>query len=1003
MARARLTSLTCRVTCSAQLCVNFAQFVDGYRSSAMTRTQAPRRFFRSVIALWLLILATVTVGPGALGQTTEQLETFRNLSPEQQRAILEAMQGSDRSRADQPLTSPQTVLPRRVDTTPLERIGQPGSEQLQLDPRIQPHDTIVLDLELIRFEDQRQSLQGRTPSPGPGMPVPATATRETESRGQPNQATAPTPPAVRQPVVRTEEDTERLKSFEQRVERRNPYRLDKWGILNVPELGPIPLAGLTVEQAQIRLAAEGALREFVLRVTRLPLQPIGIEALRPFGYDLFAGIPSTFAPATDIPVPAEYVIGPGDVLEVQLIGNTRGRYSLVVGRDGRVDFPMLGPVAVGGRRFVEVREDLQARVRDQLIGVEASISIGELRSIRIFVLGDAQVPGSYTVSGLSTMTHALFVSGGVKEIGSLRKIELKRNGRTVSTLDLYDLLLRGDTSADQRLQPGDVVFIPPVGVTVSIAGEVRRPAIYEINGETTAQEIIALAGGLTSKADVTKATLERIDESLRRITLDLDLTSTTAQRLSLRAGDVIQIPAIRPILENSVTLSGHVYRPGHFEFRPGMRILDLISSPDELKPNADQRYVLVRRELPPDHRTAVFSANLEQAFSDPTSAGNFELAPRDEIHVFDLESGRDRVIEPILRELRLRSQLDEPTREVSITGQVKIPGVYPLEPGMRLTDAIRAGGGLSEAAYGGVAEVTRYTVDEQDNARRAQLIEIDLLAALNGDPSANIPLQPFDQIVIKEVPLWASQEMVEVRGEVRFPGKYPIKRGETLSSLLRRAGGLTDYAFPEGAVFTRRELQAREEAQLEMLAKRMQSDLAQLSLHAAQEGSRDAEDALAVGQSLLANLRSTTAVGRLVIDLPAAMNAPPGSQDEIILKDGDRLLVPRITQEVTVIGEVQSTTSHLYNPRLSRADYIDMSGGFTPRADKDRVYVVRANGSVEVERGRAWFSGKGPDVRPGDTIVVPLDTERMRPLPFWTAVTQIVYHLAVSVAAVNSF
>src|SRR5690606_10701451 len=274
------------------------------------------------------------------------------------------------------------------------------------------------------------------------------------------------PPLERERIERTEEMRLQLQDLRARVHRRNPYKLDKWGILNVPELGPIPLAGLTVEQATQRLAAETALGDFVVTVTHLPLRPIGTEALKPFGYDLFSGMPSTFAPATDVPVPSDYVVGPGDSIEVQLIGNTKGRYSLVVGRDGQINFPELGPVSVAGRRFVEVREELQARVQDQMIGTQASIGIGELRSIRVFVLGDAQTPGSYTGSGLSTITTALSVSGAVNKTGSLRTIQLERAGRTVATLDLYDLLVKGDTSADLRLLPGDVIFVPPIGRTV---------------------------------------------------------------------------------------------------------------------------------------------------------------------------------------------------------------------------------------------------------------------------------------------------------------------------------------------------------------------------------------------------------------------------------------------------------------------------------------------------------------------------------------------------------
>jgi polysaccharide export outer membrane protein len=948
----------------------------------------------------LALIISIGITPVASAQTTEQLEAFRNLTPEQQRAVLEAMGGQDglgsAVRRDRRLDFPRTVLPRVDRDTEVDNEDIVEANSVRRVPRAAParlkgDDTVLIHLEIKEFQDQVENETFRGDRP-PGV-APARAEAGEQSSGGPLTT-------ERERIERSDEMRRRLEDVRDRIHRRNPYKLDKWGILNVPELGPIPLAGLTVEQATQRLSADESLRDFIVTVTHLPLRPIGTEALKPFGYDLFEGVPTTFAPATDIPVPADYVVGPGDTIEVHLVGNRKGRYSLVVGRDGQINFPELGPISVAARRFTEVREELQERVQDQMIGTQASISIGELRSIRVFVLGDAQTPGSYTVSGLSTITNALFVSGGVKKIGSLRNIQLKRNGKTVTTLDLYDLLVRGDTSADARLMPGDVIFVPPVGRTVSLVGEVRRPAIYELKNETTAAELVALGGGLTEQADPTLATLERVNENRQRVIINVNLNQAGATKLL--PGDVLRVPAIRPVFENAVTIDGHVYRPGEFEFREGMRLLDVIPSLDELKPNADLNYILVRRELPPDRRVTVFSANLADAFANPGSAANFELAPRDRIHIFDLESGRDRVIEPLMRELRLYAQLNEPTREVTISGHVKVPGKYPLEPGMRLTDLIRAGGGLSESAYGGQAELTRYTIGEQD-ARVAELIQIDLRAALEGDPSANVPLRSFDHVVIKEVPLWASQEEVEIRGEVRFPGRYPIRRGETLRSVLERAGGLTEYAFAKGAVFTRRELRERERRQIEILATRMQSDLAQLSLQAAQETGKDAGEALAVGQSLLASLRSTQAVGRLVIDLEQAMAARPGSEQDIVLKDGDRLLVPRVMQEVTVIGEVQSATSHLYNPTFTRDDYIAMSGGVTPRADEKHIYVVRANGSVEVGTSSVWFRKGGVQIEPGDTIVVPLDTVRMRPLPFWTAVTTIIYNLAISAAAVNSF
>lgn len=939
--------------------------------------------------------------------SAEQLEMFQNLPPDQQQAILESLNRggttggvTSRPRTDRPLKFPETVQPRRSrqegDTDEDSLTGVPRQ------PRLKGNDTVLLTLEIRQLERQAPEIEERQ--------------RQEREQSRRQQAVVPSQPVIpgRQPaagsvpgteqrrIERTGEELDQLSDLRERVLRRNPYKLDKWGILNIPELGPIPLAGLTADDATERLAAEPRLKDFIVRVTLLPLRPIGTEALKPFGYDLFSGMPSTFAPATDVPVPAEYVVGPGDTIEVQLVGNAKGRYALVVGRDGRINFPELGPIAVSGRRFEEVRADLETRVREQMIGTQASVGIGELRSIRVFVLGDAQTPGSYTVSGLSTITNALFVSGGVKKIGSLRNIQLKRGGRTVTTLDLYDLLLHGNTSADARLLPGDVIFVPPVGTTAGLGGEVRRPAIYELRSETTAAELLALGGGLTPEADPSIATVERVDERRVRVTVDVDLTNAAGRGAVLRSGDFLRIPAIRPVLEDSVTVSGFVHRPGQYQFKPGIRVAELLPTLDELKPNADQRYLLVRRELPPDRRVRIFSFNLERALTDRSSAQNFELAPRDEIFVFDLESGRDRIIEPLMRQLRMQSRIDEPTREVSVAGRIKVPGTYPLEPGMRVSDLLRAGGSLDEAAYGGQAEITRYEVGDGE-ARQAELIKIDLRGVLAGDPAADLPLKPFDYLVIKEVPLWASQEEVEIRGEVRFPGRYPIHRGETLRSVMERAGGLTELAFVDGTVFTREELKQREKKQLQTLATRLEQDVAQFSLMTAQETGKDASSALTIGQSLLTNIRNATPVGRLVIDLDRSMKAQPGSELDVVLKDGDRLMVPRVTQEVTVVGEVQSATSHLYRADLSRDDYIAMSGGLTPRADEGRIYIVRADGSVVVGGGNAWFGGGGVDIKSGDTIVAPLDTERMRPLPFWTAVTTIIYNLAIAAAAVNSF
>jgi polysaccharide export outer membrane protein len=427
----------------------------------------------------------------------------------------------------------------------------------------------------------------------------------------------------------------------------------------------------------------------------------------------------------------------------------------------------------------------------------------------------------------------------------------------------------------------------------------------------------------------------------------------------------------------------------------------VIHSTDELRPDADIHYVLVRRELPPDRRVAIESVDLAAALKAPGSAADLTLMPRDRIIVFDLSSGRDQIIRPIMEELRRQSSAAQPAEVVHVEGKVKVPGEYPLQPGMTVSDLVRAGGGLADAAaYGGIAELTRYKVENGDS-RKIQLIKVDLAAALRGEGAGNLKLEPFDDLSVKQVSRWDVQESITLAGEVRFPGRYVIGNGETLRSVLSRAGGLTDQAFAEGSVFTREELKVKEQEQLEQLATRMQTDLTGLAIRAAGAGISGAAGALSVGQSLLTQLRTAKPVGRLVINLPKLARDEPGGSYDVAVRNGDRLLVPKFQQQVTIIGEVQSVTSHLYRPGLGRDDYIALSGGVTNSADRSKIYVVHADGSVVASGGNRWFGGSNVPIRPGDTIVVPLDTERMPALPFWQAVTGILYNVALGAAAIR--
>lgn len=788
----------------------------------------------------------------------------------------------------------------------------------------------------------------------------------------------------------------------QRLIGSHLFVLDDAGVLSLQGLELIPLLGLSEDDIGRRLQAESSLSLFDIDVRILDQTPIGVEALEPFGYSVFEPNENGIGAPSSGPVPSNYVIGPGDNVRVQFFGNVNGIHEYEVTRDGILSLPEIGPVAVGGTTFSALRDDLNNRVQEMLIGTQVSVTMGALRTIRVFVLGDANQPGSYVVGGLATISSALYRSGGISQVGSLRNIQLKRNGRVVTRLDLYDLLVNGDTSGDRRLLPGDVIFVPPIGDTVAVGGAVKRPAIYETRGETTVAEIVDIAGGLANDAFPQGARLERIDEASGRTVVAVSLDDEQSSATRVRSGDTVLVPEVLPDFDGAVDLSGHVYRPGKYPWTPGLRIADLLSSPSLLKPGVDNSYVLIRRERLRGEPIDVISADLGAALALQSSAANISLQQRDQIHVFSLDLGRQRVVALIIDELQMQATHDTPSRQVEIGGDVRVPGVYPLETGMRIGDLLRAGGGLAEEAYALEAELSRYSVVNGES-RVVDVFDVDLAGVLRGDSDANVGLSPYDYLSISRVPDWDTQWTVTLEGEVKFPGEYRVSRRETLSDLLVRAGGLTDSAFAEGVVFLRESLREREQEQIQLLARRLEADLTSLSLQLADTSG---SETLATGKALLDQLRETKAVGRLVISShhlrPNSRRA--GARIDIEMRDGDRLLVPTRSQVVTVIGETQQNTSHLYLPGLSRNDYINLSGGLTQRADRKRIYVVRANGAVVTGSRSKWLGrGSGIEIMPGDTVVVPLDADKMRPLTFWTNVTQILYQGAIAIAAVRTF
>ncbi|QSX35512.1 SLBB domain-containing protein [Shewanella avicenniae] len=713
-------------------------------------------------------------------------------------------------------------------------------------------------------------------------------------------------------------------------------------------------------------------------------------SLERFGYALFSNAPTTFAPVSDVPVPAEYMVGPGDSLKVQIFGKENSNFDLTVQRDGNINFPELGPITLAGLSFSESKNLITERVKTSMIGVDVSITMGELRSIRIFIAGEAYKPGSYTVSSLSTLTQALYVSGGVNEIGSLRDIQVKRAGRVVTHFDVYDLLLNGDASKDVRLLSGDVIYIAPVGNLVSITGEIRRPAVFELKAGETVADVIKMASGLKPGAYPKLSTIERYGSSTAKTIVSIDLTNSTALSTTLSNGDLIRVKSSTNRIDNAISVFGAVVRPGDYQWHQGLKVAEMLPSIwEDLTLKADLDYALVVRETNTRGDIEVLQFNLGNAISHPDSADNLSLQPRDKLVVFDYAE-RTTLLEPILAKLRSQSRLGAPILTAHINGNVRFSGEYPISAGASVKSLIVAAGGLKEGAYTLSAELTRQVISNE-NGVSIEHHQLNLQELLQSDVNSDVKLISRDTITVRTLPDWQDTRWVTIRGEVKFPGTYSIQRGETLEAVLQRAGGYTDSADLYASVFVREVLKEKESAEIRRFAEQLRRDLAAKGL-----SDNTSTVSYSDAQNMLADLEKVPATGRLVIDLPALSLGV--AQADIKLEDQDMLFVPAKRQTVSVIGEVQHPTSLIFKDGLGVEEYIKLAGGTRKRADEERIYVIKANGAVQLPDDS--FFSRGTELSPGDTVVVPLDTEYKDNLSLWTQVTGIIYNSAVALAAI---
>lgn len=828
-----------------------------------------------------------------------------------------------------------------------------------------------------------------------------------------------------------------------------------------------------------------------------PLPPQDIEAIfkandpeQPFGYKLFAGMPSTQQVTSNMAVPADYRLGPGDTLVVTFYGKESERYDVEVDRSGQIIIANMQPLQVLGMSFAQVQELIKNQVQQQLIGVQAAVSMSQLRSMHIYVTGEAYKPGTYTVNSLTTAMQALFLSGGVTDIASLRNVQVKRAGNVVSELDLYQFLIHGDASGDVVLQAGDVVFIPSRNNLVKISGKVLRPGLYELKNEKNLTEVMQLAGGKLAQGYADAIQVERFAGGKK---VNQTIEWQVADNFVVQNGDHIQVQEVSGIVRDSIMLVGAVARPGYYQWFDGITVVDVLKNRDSsVLPITDVNYSLVIRSDDSNQNLSLYQFNLAKAFAG-SSEDNFQLEKNDTILVFSsyedaaeealqltnfIDSNEDRLQKErdalvaeyqrnYLRNLVKSSKSDEPASAanargqdqqrtqanapvdeqafiialhqrlladfttsvdqapsyktysrfsrtmllgplysrmqyqaqrlseyplVLVSGEVRFPGLYPRTENATVASLIAAAGGLKESAFLQRAEITR---TEQKNGQLvSDYFSINLAEALAGK---HVPLKGRDSLHVLTIPEWNTTVRVTLEGEVRFPGTYTVRRGETLSALVQRAGGLTEYAFANGAVFTRTELQKLESERMLQLAQDLRREMSSSMITGSGNSTSVSYSEL---NQLLSDLTNVTPVGRLVIDLPYILSGSTGA--DVQLKDGDRLVVPSQRNTVNVIGEVQLASAHIYDGSLSAQDYLRRAGGLRKKADDERIFIVKANGGVEMMANTSWFGFGNSQQRlePGDTIVVPLDTKFKDNMTLWRDATQILYQTGVALAAV---
>lgn len=745
-----------------------------------------------------------------------------------------------------------------------------------------------------------------------------------------------------------------------------------------------------------------------------------------YGASIFAEhTPSTFAPVINIPVTPDYVIGPGDELRMEVWGQVNQRGAYFVDRTGAISVPQLGTIHVAGLRFDQLTDFLKKEFGRVYRNFDLNVNMGQLRSIQVFVVGQARRPGSYTIGSLSTLLNALFASGGPLPQGSLRDIQVKRNGKTVVNFDLYDLLLRGDKSKDVPLSSGDVIFIPPVGPQVAVAGSINNPAIYELHGETTIHQLLELAGGRTNIADGSKVKLERIYEHQMRSFEDVDLSKSST--LALQNGDIITINPIADRFKDAVTLRGNVANPGRYAWHPGMRISDLIPNKDMLitRDYWQKRHQLGQMTLP--YQPA---PELDAQGMPVVHPPSMYVMPQSTAQSASSRTGMRQTTDNSQGQSSLADSSDNPQDQSSSSQATGIDG----QNTSRLSDntarresssTTTTGGSSVGSALTGGSELFpiktnvimsapdinwSYAVIDRQNGSdlKTTLLPFNLgKVILDGDQSQNLELMPEDVVTIfstadLRVPTAQQTRFVILEGEFVGAGVYSVRPNETLRQLLKRAGGFTSDAYLYGSEFTRQSTKRVQKQRLVEYADQLEAQAATetSASNARALSERDAAAANAAtsdARAAIARLRRAEPSGRIVLQLKPDSQGVDAVPD-LALENGDRFVVPRVPSNVTVEGQVYSANAFVYEPGLRTIDYLREAGGPDRQADKKREFVLRADGSV-VSRQYGKFDKA--IIYPGDTIVVPPMLQKRAILRNLVDVATIVGQFGLGIAAIN--